>query len=58
MSPTIIVQVLLVSSLHLTIFALNVALWYLRWSLVVADIVVDLVVDRLLHYVPVSVSLR
>ena len=52
---SIIMQVLLVRALHLSILYLMIAL---RHLVVVLDIVVDLVVDRLLHYVPVSVSLR
>lgn len=51
---TVVVQILLVSSFHLSILALMVALGHL----VVANVVVDLVVDGLLDYIPIGISLR
>ena len=51
---SVVVQVLLVRPLHLSVLSLNVPLRHL----VVANVIVNLVVDRLLHYIPVGVSLR
>lgn len=51
---TVVVQILLISSFHLSILALVIALGHL----VVADVIVNLVVDGLLHYIPIGISFR